>query len=276
MWRTVKTQVQIILRRKSAVFLFLGLIIMVFWNFLSNVQTNAETIYVTQMFQTEKVLTLSDWSMLGYFLMLYFPILVVLPTCCDYLNDRNSRILMYIQSRSGKRKYWYGKICSVFITTLLIFTIPFLLELLASLLCFDVHATGDPSMQEYVVIAALDRKMSFYALFISNPGCYYALMTLFFGISSAVLAVFNYVIVMLCSFRFKIFAFFPAYLLIYGVRILSDFFHVPFETNCFFIMRLFNEDTVHKSYTMYFVFLCMLVVFACICTEIKVRKEEII
>lgn len=276
MWRTIKTQVQIIFRRKSAAFLFLALLVLVLYNFLSNVKTNSEIIYVTQMFQTEKVLTLSDWSPAGYYLMLYLPILVVLPTCCDYLNDRNSKMLIYVQSRSGKRKYWYGKIVAVFISTLVIFTIPFLLELLISLLCFEKKATGDPSMEEYIVSIEKDRKIFLSALFASNPACYYVLMTLFFGICSAVLAVFNYVVVMLCSFRHKIFAFFPAYLLVYAIHILSNIFHIPFATDYFFIMRLFNENTVNKSYILYFVFLCMLVLFALICTEIKVRKDEII
>lgn len=276
MWRTIKTQVQIIFRRKSAAFLFLALLVLVLYNFLSNVKTNSEIIYVTQMFQTEKVLTLSDWTPAGYYLMLYFPILVVLPTCCDYLNDRNTKMLVYVQSRSGKRKYWYGKILAVFISTLLIFTIPFLLELLISLLCFSKDALGDPSMQDYIASTEKDRKIFLFSLFVSNPACYYALMTLFFGISSAILAVFNYAVVMLFSFRFKIFAFFPLYLLMYVIRILSDTFHVSFETDYFFIMRLYNEDSINKSYILYFVFLCMLVLFALICTEIKVRKDEII
>ena len=276
MWRTIKTQVQIIFRRKLAAFLFLALLVLVLYNFLSNVKTNSEIIYITQMFQTEKVLTLSDWSPAGYYLMLYFPILVVLPTCCDYLNDRNSKMLIYTQSRLGKRRYWYGKICAVFIATLLIFTIPFLLELLISLLCFDRGATGDPSMVEYIISVVEDRKIFLSSLFALNPACYYVVMTLLFGISSAILAVFNYAVVMLFSFRFKIFAFFPVYILMYVIRILRDNFHISFETNYFFIMRLYNENSIHKSYILYFAFLCILVFFAVICTEIKVRREEII
>ncbi|MFQ6930340.1 MAG: hypothetical protein ACLRR3_04565 [Eubacterium sp.] len=50
----------------------------------------------------KKMLTLSDNTMVGYFMMQYYPLLVVIPTACVYISERNSGIDTYIQSRVGK------------------------------------------------------------------------------------------------------------------------------------------------------------------------------
>ena len=57
--------------------------------------------YVSQMYDPMKTLTLSDWSAPGFFMMFFYPILVVLPTATSYLKDKESGVKIYVQSKTG-------------------------------------------------------------------------------------------------------------------------------------------------------------------------------
>ena len=103
--KSISMQISYMLRRKSTVFVLLVLLITISINFFINMKTNGGKLYVSQMYSFEKMLTLSDNTMVGYFMMQYYPLLVVIPTACVYISERNSGIDTYIQSRVGKRNY---------------------------------------------------------------------------------------------------------------------------------------------------------------------------
>ena len=118
------------LRKKTVVFTFFLVLAFVMANFYHNMFNNNEIQYISQMYDPIKMLTLSDWSVSGYFFMEYFPLLVVVPTSCAYLTDRDTKMKIYIESKTGKGYYWYAKLIVVFLTTFLIFTIPFFIEIM--------------------------------------------------------------------------------------------------------------------------------------------------
>ena len=127
--RSVRMQTAGILRKKTAAVTYLLLMGFVLVNFFLNLWQNHEAQYVTQMFDPVKILTLSDWSYSGFYMRTYFPLLVVLPTACSYLSDRQTRMQVYMEARTGRTSYWMGKFLAVFLATFIIFTLPFLLEL---------------------------------------------------------------------------------------------------------------------------------------------------
>ena len=87
-----------ILKSKSAVLVFFVLMYAVGSNFIINMHRNHDILYVSQMFDITKVLTLSDWSNAGYYIMQYYPLLVVIPTASIYISDKKSGMDIYITS----------------------------------------------------------------------------------------------------------------------------------------------------------------------------------
>jgi len=103
--KSISMQISYMLRRKSTVFVLLVLLITISINFFINMKTNGGKLYVSQMYSFEKMLTLSDNTMVGYFMMQYYPLLVVIPTACVYISERNSGIDT-IKSRKKKLLVW--------------------------------------------------------------------------------------------------------------------------------------------------------------------------
>ncbi len=95
--KSVGMQISYLIRSKSAIFVSLVLLASISINFWVNLKRNSEILYVTEMYSFEKMLTLSDWTAVGYFMMEYYPLLIVIPTACAYIIDRNSGVNTYIQ-----------------------------------------------------------------------------------------------------------------------------------------------------------------------------------
>ena len=261
-------------RKKTCIFTYFLLLAFMFWNFLSNVRDFSRIHYISQMYDFAKVLTLSKWTASSYYLMEYLPLLVVLPTSCAYLNDKHTRIQIYIETRVGKRDYWYGKLIAVFGMTFLVFTLPFLLEIGLSCLCFDLRSLGDPSEFGFHYTIAKDGKYFLSGLYLNNRILYVIILILLFGLAAGILAMWNVAITSLPFFRYKIFTFFPIYVLLFLISCVEKIFKPSFTMNYFFVLRMF-EDT-KTSYVAVLIFLISLVVMSFLIIEYRIRKEEVL
>ena len=190
--KALKMQMSEMVRKKTVMFSFLVVFIFTIVNFWTNMFDFKEIKYVSQMYDIVKTLTLSEWSISGHFMMEYYPLLVVIPTACAYLTDKETRVKVYIESRVGKKIYWYSKLASVFIVTFLIFTIPFLIELAMGAMCFNIDAMGDPSGFSYIQTVEWDNQYLFWELWAGNRFLYAIVMILLFGTVSGILAMFNF------------------------------------------------------------------------------------
>lgn len=271
---SIKIQMSHIFRSKSSVFVALALLFVISVNFLQNMNRNIDSVYVTEMFDITKTLTLSDWSPVGYFFMQYYPLLIVIPTAGAYICDLNNGIDLYMRSRIGIRNYLYGKVISVFLVTLILFTIPFLIEIMLSAVCFSTQSLGDPSGFEYFQTIEQDGKYFLANIYLNNRIIYAVIMSLLFGMVSAILATFNFTITMLPIFKFKIMTYFPIYLLFYIISIFEKVVHLKFATYYAFILRMFEVST-KKNYLVYIIFLLVLLAISIMITEIKIRKNSI-
>ena len=274
MVKSIRMQMQEMLRKKTVVCTFFIVLAFVMVNFYSNVNMYSKVQYVTQMYDPYKLFTLSDWSASGYFMMIYLPILVVFPTACSYLTDRDTKVKIYIESRVGKRNYWYGKWICVFFTTFFIFAIPFLMEIMLNILCFDVSSVGDPSNFSYIRTIETENQYMFSTLWLNSKVWYSVVMGFLWAIVNGIFAVFNFSITTLPFFKYKIFTFFPIYILFYCISGVSQFFKWEFTTNYFFIMRLFQIQ--EKNYVVYGVFLLLLLFLSLIFIHIKIKKDDIL
>lgn len=275
MIKSIKVQTQAILERKLAVVTFFLLVILVLINFTDNMFENRKIHYVSQMYDLVKTSTLSFWSLYGSGMMMYYPLIVVLPTSCTYLFDKNSKINIYMQMKIGKRKYLYGKAASVFLATFLIFTIPFLMEILLSCICFDVSSMGDPSNFDYLYWIEDENKLFLSGLWMSNRIIYAVLMIMLFGMVSGVLALFNFSLSILPIFKYKVFTFFPVFLLFEGLSIYSQVTagNTAYTTNYYYILRMFTLS--EKNYGVYAAFLIVLLVISFFLLYCGTKRDEI-
>ena len=92
---------------------------------------------------------LSSNSLVGAFFMAVFPILVVLPTSTLNIVDRGTRVDVAYRIRESKARYMLISYVAVFVTTFLIFTIPFFVELLLEIFTFGLEANGSPVYANY-------------------------------------------------------------------------------------------------------------------------------
>ncbi len=271
---SVRMQLSGILRKKTVIVTFFVVLAFVMINFYTNMINNRDIQYISQMHDPIKLLTLSDWSVSGYFLMQFFPILVVFPTACTYLTDKETKVKIYIESKTGKEYYWYAKLVVVFITTFLVFTVPFFIEIVLEGICFDLRSAGDPSCFQYIQTIENENRNLLFQLFINHKVLYACVMTFFFGIVSGILAMFNFAIVTFSFFRFKIFTFFPIYVLFYLISFLEKILNLDYTINYFFILRIFNIK--EKNYIVYAIFLAVLLIVSFFLVRIKIKRDDLI
>lgn len=272
-WYSLRTQCISMIRKKTTVITFFIILALVMINFYVNMITNYNIGDVTQMKDTVKMLTLSDWTICGYYIMEFYPLLVVLPTACAYMNDKEIGIRNYMDSRIGKKIYWYSKVMAVFIVTVVVFTVPFILELLISGISFGFNHIGDGSGIDYISVIENENKYLFFKLFFKNKVIYAVVMILIFGIVSGILAVFNFSIVTLPFFKYKIFAFFPLYILIYILSFVQKLARLKHEINYKFILRMFSTSDI--NYAEVFVFLSILNIISFVLISKKIRQEDV-
>ncbi len=272
MIKSVRMQMSGMFKKKEVVLIFFVLMIFISINFFNNIMFNKDIKYITEMPDLVKKLIISDWSSFGYYMMQYYPLLVVIPTACAYLSDRDTRIQTYIQARMSSRNYWYGKMITVFLTTLVLFSLPFLIEILVSSISFSIESSGDPSGFNY--LSTIEDEWGYFLsdIFIKNKIIYAIINALIFGMVSGILALFNFSVTTLPGMKYKIFAFFPIYLLFYLISILNTVIKPAYTTSYAAILKMFNSG--QKNYPLYCIFLIILIFLSVIFIEIKIRRDE--
>lgn len=242
----VRCQTKAFLQSKSAVAVWIILLCVTSLNFISNCIYNVKIHYVTEMYDPIKTLTLSGWSNAGNIFMYAYPLILVLPTAMVYYDERINGISRYIQSRSGFKKYYYGNAIAVVIVTFFLFTVPFLLELLLSTVCFSNHSVADPSGIPLYVTLPEEKKNLLYQVYIVSPYLYGFLMTIRFGLISCVFAFFNYAFSTSPKIKYKMITMIPLLGTLYFLMIIDSF--VPAKLNYLMFLPLFEYRNVSEGF----------------------------
>lgn len=270
--KSVGLQMKHILNRKEAIFTWFVLLGFVSWNFIINIMQNQSAVYVSQMYDPIKTLTLSTWSARGYFLMSLYPLLIAIPTSTAYLNDRKSGEMVYLNARFGCKKYMRGKFFAVCIATFVIFTLPFLMEIILCGICYSKESAGDPSNFEYIQTVGDVKHYFAYEIFTRNKFLYAVVCTLIFGVASSIFAGFNYAVSTFGFVKYSIFTFFPIYILFFLIRFFDSAVKCPFTTNYFFILRMFDINI--KKEIVYLIFMMVLFVLSFVIIEVNGRRNN--
>lgn len=266
-------QLKVIWERKIATITFFILLTLMLVNYFYNVFTYQGT-DIIDMYHPMKLLTLSNYSEYGFYLLQYYPLIVIIPAAFSFFADKQSQELIFIQSRVGAHHYYWGKILGVFLVTFFVFTVPFLVEIGLNSLAFPITAMGDPSnINTYELISAVNMYL-FSNLYVYSPYLYAVFFTLVFGIFSGILAVFT-VAISTFSIKFKVLLFLPVYALLYLLGAIKQLIPaITVETNYFFYLAFYYpiRNSTESVITL-FSFMIVVLVISILIVSIKLRKD---
>ncbi len=242
-------QTGFLLKQREAGFTLTVLFWIVLWNYLRNVVT-FQGLDVSQMYEPVKLLTLSynktyyDADTVLLFTMLY-PLLVPLAAGLSYAKERQTKEELYLTARLGKKHYMQTKLLSVFLTTVLVFTLPFFVEILITCVSFPSDSHGDLTnlsiySQEY---AEMVHRYPTCMVYMVSPVLYAVLGTFLFGICSGIMAAFTTAVSFCFSIKYRVVLFFPSFLLLNSTLYLNELFSAgSCQISWYEYLLLFNDN----------------------------------
>lgn len=228
--KATKEQMLFMLKKKSTIYVFYILLIMVLINFIGNVLAFSG-MDVMNMYQPMKILLLS-YNRTNYngdatlVLIQLYPLLVVCPAGFSLAKEYQLGQDVYMISRLGHKNYKMSKMLSCFLVTMIVFTVPFLIELILNCLSFPLGASGDMTMWSAYDKNYLESVQNYLmsGVFLYSPYLYAFLGTLLFGVVSGILGIFSAAVSAIVKVRYNIFLFLPVFLFLNGTVILSSAF----------------------------------------------------
>ena len=268
-------QVKFLLSQKEAVITFYILLAFVLSNFCRNV-VDFQGSDVHAMVYPMRLLVLSmdclnyKASTLLMFIQIY-PLLVVLPAGLSLARDRNLGPDLLLTSRIGSMDYRIIKVLGAGIATFIVFSVPFLLEMLMNMAAFPMKAFGNlSSLSVYdPAYAAGVRNYLFSGLYLRSPLLYSLLGILFFAFLSGVLAAFTASISSLIRIRLLLILFLP----VYALLTISSYFGGRGGQAFAWYHYFFLFDDVHKSTFFLSACLVLILVFTVAATLAGGRKD---
>ena len=249
-YKATKAQTVSLLNRKGSICTFLLLLAMILYNFISNVNT-FEGRDICEMYQPMKLLLLSynrvsfNGDMTLLFVQLY-PILVVCPAGFILSKEFQFGESVFMTARLGQKKYLLSKLLSSFLTTFIVFTVPFLIEIVLNCISFPLDAVGDLSNWHLYSEAYIKGVHSylFYQLYLLSPYFYAVVGTVFFGVVSGILSMFTVAISSIVKAKYNVFLLLPVFLLLHiSVMIAEVNQKAPITTRWYDYVLLFNDCT---------------------------------
>ncbi len=221
-FQTIIHQTAFRLKKRSSLCVFGLLICLVLVNFIRNVLAYQGR-DVADMYQPMKLLLLSYNQInvnadLFLLLIQIYPLLVVIPAGFSMAKEYQSGQEIYMVARMGRRGYQYSGLAAVFLTTFLLFTVPFLLEILLNCLSFPLEASRDLSNlgRFDASYEAEVRQYLFRSLYLYSPYLYAIFMSVRFGLISGLLGVFTAACSLVVRVKYSVFLFLPVFLLLQG------------------------------------------------------------
>lgn len=214
------SQTNFLLKKREAICVFYILLIMVFINFVGNV-LYFQGMDIVEMIQPMKLLLLSyDRTNLNatntLLLIQLYPLLVVFPAGFSLTRDYQLGTRVFLVSRLGNATYQISKYLSVFLATMIIFTVPFLLEIILNCISFPMSAAGNLSnlsMYDGACRNAVDKYLM-KDIYLYSPYLYAVIGTLFFGAVSGLFGVFTAAVSSLIRVKYIVFLFLPVFILL--------------------------------------------------------------
>ena len=280
MIKIIKHQTLFMLRQNIALMVFYILLAIVFLNFGSNVLT-FQGRDIIDMYHPAKMLVLSydqvyDNMDIMLLLIQLYPILIVCPAGFTLLSEKKRKTDCVLITRIGSIQYYLCKTIAAFFVTMIVFTIPFLIEFGLNCVSFPLAANGDfvdlnCYSTDYI---ELTNNYMYSTLFHMNSYLYTFVGILFWGITSGIIGMFTVALSGIISFRFKILLFLPVYILLnipaYMPQITDK---LPFVVNWYNYIFLFDDHVMNNVF--FISFLIILFIISIVCSVIKGRWDQL-
>ncbi len=278
--KATKLQVSFLLKQKGAIITFYILLALIGICFIENV-LNFRGSDVLLMVQPMKLLFIS-YDRTNYnanltlILIQLYPILVCCPAGFSLVREIQTGEGLLLISHLGKANYLFSKMLATFLTTGLIFTVPFLLEIGLNCISFPLNASGDLmglNMYDPMYVESV-RNYMFHKLYLFSPYMYAVVFTLCFGLISGLLGTFTMAFSALIRVKYRIFLFLPVFLLLnVSLYINSLFSGADTEVGWYHYMLLF--DDTKKNIPVFIVMLLLLFIFSLTTIWIKSNKDSL-
>lgn len=242
------SQTAFMLKKKGSICVFYILFFMVLTNFIDNV-LSFQGRDILEMYQPMKLLLLSynrvNLNATNTLLLIQlYPILVVCPAGFSLAREEQLGTRVFLVSRLGNFTYQVSKYLAAFLTTMIIFTVPFLLEIILNCLSFPLSATGDLSnLRAYDEAYRTGVSRYFMkSLYLYSPYLYAVVGTLFWGAVSGLLGAFTVAVSTVIRVKYNAFLFMPVFAALNMSTILAS--RIPKEapsTRWYDYVLLFND-----------------------------------
>ena len=192
--KATRTQIKLLLFQWGALLAFGLLLALALNNFMQNVEEYQGT-DVVLMYHPMKLLSLSynmAYSNGGTLILLMqlVPLLICIPAALSLAQEQHSGASVLMASRLGGRTYLLSKVTAVFVVTALVFSLPFLLEIVLNCVSFPLKATGDLANLKIYEPEYIESTKNFllYPLYRLSPYLYAVVETIRFGATMGLLA----------------------------------------------------------------------------------------
>ena len=274
--KIVIAQVIDLLKKKEAALAFMILLGMVIYTFIGNV-LEFQGMDAAEMYHPMKLMLLSynrtDYAadMTALFMQLY-PFLIVLPAGFSLSREYQLGEHVYLSARLGNRVYKLSKVFAAFLTTGIVFTIPFLMEFLLNCVSFPLNAVRDLSNWSVYDEQYLERVGNYFmgGLYEANPYIYALAGVLLFGLVSGLLGAATVVISSLIKVKYNIFLFLPSLILL-NLPLMLPTDNMQFSPQWYDYLLLFNEEV--KSGMFFAIAVAALLAFVAIGFLASSRKD---
>lgn len=227
-----RTQIKLLVFQWGALLAFGLLLALVLNNFVENVLEFQGTDTIV-MYHPAKLLSLShnksyykaDTIML---LVQLVPLLICIPAALSLAKEQHTGEAVLMVSRLGARTYLFSKVTAVFVVTVLVFSVPFFMELALNCISFPLTATGDlgnGSVYEPEYIETTKNYL-FYPIYRISPYLYTVVGILHFGMVMGLLAAATTTFSALVRVKFRVVLLLPVFLLLQLSAYLSKYFSV--------------------------------------------------
>lgn len=278
LFKATISQTAFLLKKKEAVCVFYVLFTMVIVNFIGNV-LYFQGRDIVRMYQPMKLLLLSynRTNLNGTNMLLLiqlYPLLVVCPAGFSLAKEYQLGIQVFMASRLGNFTYQISKLLSVFLTTMIVFAVPFLLEIFLNCMSFPLSATGDLSNLSFYDSAYVGGINNYFmnSIYLYSPVLYAVKGTLFFGVVSGLLSVFTVAVSSLIKVKYNVFLFLPVFIVLNMSTILSNKFSAGIHNIKWYdYVMIFNDEVKNTGFLI--MGLLVLVLFSMGAVCISGRKD---
>ncbi len=268
------SQTAFMLKKKESVCVFYVLFFMVIINFIGNV-LYFQGRDVVEMYQPMKLLLLSynrtNWNATNTLLLLQlYPLLVVCPAGFSLAREYQLGTRVFLVSRLGNFTYQVSKYLSALLTTMIIFTVPFLLEIILNCLSFPLSATGDLSnLPIYDSAYRIGVNRYFMkSIYLYSPYLYAVIGTLLFGVVSGLLGVFTVAVSSVIRVKYNVFLFLPVFVTLNMSTILAGGFPKDAPSIRWYdYVLLFNDEVKSISFGLTGILVLVLFLIGAICVS---------